>query len=1149
MKEPKKQDYEKLLMDAAKRGEIPTIKKCLVQKVDIDTRDENGRTPIMHAFINGHIKAGIFLFNAGASIENQDVLGNNVLSICLSLTETQIQDKELNSLDIFRFFMKNGVHFSYRDIFGKGMVEKAIDYEKTDIALFFIERGVYASNEDLVRLHAQIKKNLLTPYFFQNEPDLTVAPPSLLNASSASLCADFLGRTPLMLAIQQKSFSMADFLLSYNPKITARDYSGASVFDYVLQCRIERDARQENQKEQTHAKTNKAMDVQKQIEDSQGAANNVEQEVHRWREYFEKVLDKIQKEDSRFNAKEAFISAIETNNILIADILLNQGVRLSQNILTTVLQKVPYIPLSTYKEVFIERLLTKGAQLNIADKKGRTALHHAVLANDTKTALYFMDQGAKPEGRDVIGRTIFEDLTLLTPQTLKKQSTVDFLKVLLFNKGGEDPFLSDEPDCHRMMQEAIRTEKWSFLEVLSDLNVYIPYLDKKEKFYNHDTQDQKSFVSKIVQKIKINNFRLKCEENIHRTPDLNTHKLVNVIQKDLNDIQQHLNSLIHQFVKIEIEEEKAYQKFINLAENEPYQSKLNAYTEQQKQADVQKEKITRMLQMFIREGGNINYQNAEGKTPLMWVIQQGALECAELLLDLGSDIRIRDKNQMDAMAYLVSSTNIGEQDFLPNIYKENSVNSLYLKFLKKGVDLEQKDRFGLSLIEKSFLVGNFDMAQKLFYETGYEKEHFTFEKQKQIVQGNRCLTLTEVLVENNWVHEGKDEKGRNLFLLALSAGKIYNAQILASFGEQIKGEDMEGNGGYHYLVDCALDANKALRSQAADVHEYLENQNHKEFKHLIQTMNMHEGNIEKKNCYGMSPVLYAISKGAYGVANILIENGASLETKDALGNHPLHWHAKNQYPTNIYQQRSYEKIQKLFSLTEQQRTDVNLLGDTPTQLCSRTNNYKLYGVILEEMVKTKLQLRDHDGRTPLMFAIMKGERADILRTMQNEDSMDFIDPAGRTALHYGALYGKADVCKKLIQMGADVFIKDQEGHTPMDIAIRSERNEVIATFIEMGIHNNHLPAVKEETMQYLQMMLKEKPHELDEETQKYFHIYLKHGRKTNKSVFDRNFIQTSILSHSKRLAGFLNKKKNIQGIVTRRTQPFKKDNGLRGMGS
>jgi ankyrin repeat protein len=93
------------------------------------------------------------------------------------------------------------------------------------------------------------------------------------------------------------------------------------------------------------------------------------------------------------------------------------------------------------------------------------------------------------------------------------------------------------------------------------------------------------------------------------------------------------------------------------------------------------------------------------------------------------------------------------------------------------------------------------------------------------------------------------------------------------------------------------------------------------------------------------------------------------------------------------------------------------------------NNHK---EIVELLIAkgAEVNVTDSRGRTPAHWAANR-QRAQILRLLANTTGKH-----GWTPLHWAARHGKRAMAELLLSNGARVDIKDDEGQTPLDIAIK-----------------------------------------------------------------------------------------------------------------
>ncbi|MFQ5993866.1 MAG: ankyrin repeat domain-containing protein [Acidiferrobacterales bacterium] len=92
----------------------------------------------------------------------------------------------------------------------------------------------------------------------------------------------------------------------------------------------------------------------------------------------------------------------------------------------------------------------------------------------------------------------------------------------------------------------------------------------------------------------------------------------------------------------------------------------------------------------------------------------------------------------------------------------------------------------------------------------------------------------------------------------------------------------------------------------------------------------------------------------------------------------------------------------------------------------------------------EVNVRDIYGWTPLMKAAFEGRFA-VVRLLLDQESVDLhaVDENGATALHHAAAVGHVKIARLLIAYGADIERKDGAGQTPLMIAAKQGRAEMI----------------------------------------------------------------------------------------------------------
>jgi len=97
-------------------------------------------------------------------------------------------------------------------------------------------------------------------------------------------------------------------------------------------------------------------------------------------------------------------------------------------------------------------------------------------------------------------------------------------------------------------------------------------------------------------------------------------------------------------------------------------------------------------------------------------------------------------------------------------------------------------------------------------------------------------------------------------------------------------------------------------------------------------------------------------------------------------------------------------------------------------------------------------VRDEDGRTPLVSAVLGGSVGLVGLLLENERKHGDYPSGGFTALHFAAEEQLPEMTRLLLAKGANPNARDGDGVTPLGRAVFSEREQrdVIQTLVKAG---------------------------------------------------------------------------------------------------
>jgi ankyrin repeat protein/SAM-dependent methyltransferase len=291
-----------------------------------------------------------------------------------------------------------------------------------------------------------------------------------------------------------------------------------------------------------------------------------------------------------------------------------------------------------------------------------------------------------------------------------------------------------------------------------------------------------------------------------------------------------------------------------------------------------------------------------------------------------------------------------------------------------------------------------------------------FDEFHEAAKRDRTDILQELLSTEMNGLEKKDKYQRTPLHSAARYGALKAASLLLEQGVELDVKDESGNTPLHLASTYRHDK-------------------------IVDLFIRHNADVEMLNTHGQAPLHLASMYGNPKSVESLQAGGAGIDTRDADGNTPLHIATL------------FGNIENL-SVILKANPDIDVLnteGYTPLHLAvQRPENEETVEILLQHGADTKIT--DPSGRNALLVSVASYQRGYIETLVSRGIDIDSQDNDGNTALHYPLtnvlknnmylLYCKG-VLKILMEKGADPHIKNNEGKSPIDLAVESKENELI----------------------------------------------------------------------------------------------------------
>ncbi|MCL1469256.1 ankyrin repeat domain-containing protein [Argonema antarcticum] len=239
------------------------------------------------------------------------------------------------------------------------------------------------------------------------------------------------------------------------------------------------------------------------------------------------------------------------------------------------------------------------------------------------------------------------------------------------------------------------------------------------------------------------------------------------------------------------------------------------------------------------------------------------------------------------------------------------------------------------------------------------------------------------------------------------------------------------------------------------------------------------GNVNAKNKYGNTLLLWAAQNNRKDVAELLIAKGADVNAKNKDGNTLLLWaawynwkevaelliakgadvNAKNKDGYTLLLWAAQNNSKEVAELLIAKGADVNAKynaknkeGYTLLHWAAQNNSKDVAELLIAK--GADVNAKDKDGRTPLLQAAWYNRKDVAELLIAKGADVNAKDKDGLTPLLQAAWYNRKDVAELLIAKGADVNAKSNYGYTPLYFAVKNNNTNVAELLIAKGADVN-----------------------------------------------------------------------------------------------
>ncbi len=354
------------------------------------------------------------------------------------------------------------------------------------------------------------------------------------------------------------------------------------------------------------------------------------------------------------------------------------------------------------------------------------------------------------------------------------------------------------------------------------------------------------------------------------------------------------------------------------------------------------------------------------------------------------------------------------------------------KLIEQGADVNTKGEVEFTPLHlASWNENGFEIA-RLLIEKGADvnaKDGYGYTPLHRAAQNYDGFEIAKLLIENVADVNTKDKYGSTpLHIAASNEGGFVIAKLLIAKGADVNAKTLDS---YSYPGYTPL-------------HFAAQNENGFEITKLL----IEKGaDVNKKNEYGYTPLFGALDySDDIEIAKLLIENGADVNAKTEYGSTPLLFVLEDGYRNNL----------DIAKLLIENGADVNVYDiyeNSCLLICLEKQNIHLANLLIENnaSVNDRFML-DHNlfsGFTPLHFAVYYSDEVLALKIIQMGANLDVKNGYNETALHMSVRNTfDNEIARLIIENGANLNLTNIEGETALHISARNNNSKIIIDLID-----------------------------------------------------------------------------------------------------
>jgi ankyrin repeat protein/beta-lactamase regulating signal transducer with metallopeptidase domain len=456
------------------------------------------------------------------------------------------------------------------------------------------------------------------------------------------------------------------------------------------------------------------------------------------------------------------------------------------------------------------------------------------------------------------------------------------------------------------------------------------------------------------------------------------------------------------------------------------------------------------VKLLLAKGANVDVEDEEGFTALHVAAVLGHKDVIELLIDKGANVNAKDKDGVTPIYTAITSIGLEKKRMVDvvNLLQDKGaqIDTIHLAafvgdmkkvntLLKQGTDVNAKDKDGRTPLHLAVISGQKDVIE-LLIDKGAEVNAKTEVKDSSLINPPGLTPLhlaviypdyevAKLLIENGADINAKTES------FPFNVTPLWMPLITIGLRMEIMFFDQDAD----LDIFDSKEADAILQQFIGTYWSRL--------RTVIELLLEQGANVNEKGLGGMTPLHLVASVGLTDAAELLIAHGAEVNTKNNEGQTPLHLIFDEDLRGIDIDKEGTAKL--LIANGADVNTKDNK-GGTALWYAKDQGYTEIAEILIKHGAK------EIAPKISLHRIVTKGDIEQVKSLIEKGADVNAKDDNGQTPLHLAAQSGYRDMVKLLVTKGADIYAKaeGQWGNTPLHSAASSGRKEIVELLLASG---------------------------------------------------------------------------------------------------